>query len=63
MKEPGLDNRHRDEDGEIQRKRSDTAYPQLMMRSCKTDSGFFKRVAVFASARVWVRGQFIAVDN
>jgi len=29
MKEPGLDGRHRDKDGEIQRKRSDTLNKNL----------------------------------
>lgn len=29
MKEPGLDNRHRDKDGEIQQKRSDTLNKNL----------------------------------
>jgi hypothetical protein len=29
MKEPGLDRRHRDKDGEIQRKRSDTLNKNL----------------------------------
>ena len=29
MKEPGLDNRHRDRDGEIQQKRSDTINKNL----------------------------------
>jgi hypothetical protein len=29
MKKPGLDNRHRDKDGEIQRKRSDTLNKNL----------------------------------
>jgi hypothetical protein len=29
MKEPGLDNRHRDKDGEIQRKRDDTINKNL----------------------------------
>jgi hypothetical protein len=29
MKEPGLDGRHRDEDGEIQKKRSDTINKNL----------------------------------
>jgi len=29
MKEPGLDNRHRDEDGEIHRKRGDTLVSTL----------------------------------
>ena len=29
MKEPGLDNRHRDKDGEIQRKRGDTMNKNL----------------------------------
>jgi hypothetical protein len=31
MKEPGLDGRHRDKDGEIQQKRSDTLNKNLSM--------------------------------